>query len=149
MLSASLVLLGYFSPCAMFLSSKHALSDKNPACPSLADHTGLIAPGAQQRCCRWTKSRKPAHSPRMCEPSVMQHSRQLRTGGVQVCGATTIQIFPLPGLATVRLGFMSGYQYPKCMCKCCFSYNFGSTLLNHCPVELKFYFPALSPGIIF
>lgn len=35
----------------MSLSSEHALGDKDPAHSSLADHKGLIAPGAWQRCC--------------------------------------------------------------------------------------------------
>lgn len=35
------------------------------------------------------------------------------------------------------------------MSKCSFNYNLDYTLLNHCPVELKFHFPGLSPDMIF
>ena len=52
-------------------------------------------------------------------------------------------------LTLCGLVFMSRCQHPNCMSKCSFNYNLGYTLLNHCPVELKFYFPGLSPDMIF
>lgn len=45
--------------------------------------------------------------------------------------------------------FMSRCQHPNCASKRSFNYNLGYTLLNHCPVELKFYFSGLSPGMTF
>lgn len=45
--------------------------------------------------------------------------------------------------------FMSRCQHPNCMNKCRFNYNLGYKLLNHCPVKLKFYFPGLSPDMIY
>ena len=52
-------------------------------------------------------------------------------------------------LALCGLVFTSRCQHPNCMSKCSFNYNLGYKLLNHCPVELEFYFPGLSPHTIF